>query len=65
MGLSVSAACWLWVLLQVAVGVPGVGILDAEAAVEELHEAHAALDEAARHQALAPEGLGDLLVGGP
>ena len=30
--------------------------------MEELHEADPALDEAARHQALTPEGLGDLLV---
>src|SRR2546425_10317542 len=50
------------VLLYVLVRVPGVGVLVAEPAVIELHEAHAALHQAARHQALATEGLRHRLV---
>ena len=48
--------------LDVVVRVPGVGVLVADAARENLHEADAALDEPARHQALPAERLGDLVV---
>ena len=50
------------VRLDVVVRVPRVGVLVADAAGENLHEAHAALDEPPRHQTLAPERLGDFLV---
>src|SRR5262245_56653709 len=50
------------VYLHVVVGVPGVQILLAKAAVIELHEADATLHEAAGHEALPAERLRDLLV---
>ena len=43
---------------QAAVGVPGAGA--AVGAVEDLHEAHAVLDQPPRGQALLAEGLGRL-----
>ena len=50
------------VLLQVAVRVPGVGVLHTQSSVEQLHEADATLDQAARHETLSAERLGDFLV---
>ena len=51
----------MWFGLQVAVGVPGAGA--AVAAVEDLDEAHAALDQPAGRQALLAEG--PRVVAGP
>src|SRR5437764_13106428 len=42
--------------------VPGVDVLVAHAAVKELHEADAVLDEAPRHQTLTRERLRDRIV---
>ena len=50
------------ILHEVAVGVPGVGVLVAHPAHEELDEPDPALDEPARHEALPAERLGELFV---
>ena len=50
------------VCADVFVGVPGIEILVAEAAVIELDEADTAFDETAGHEALATEGFGVALV---
>ena len=47
---------------DVAVRVPGVDVLIAHAAVEQLHEADAVLDQPPRHQTLPAERLGDRIV---
>ena len=42
--------------------VPRIGVLIAHAALEQLHETHAVLDQPAREQALPAERLGDRIV---
>jgi hypothetical protein len=48
--------------LDVVVRIPRVGVLIADAAGKDLHEAHAVLDEPARHQALPAERLADFFI---
>ena len=61
-GLSVSAACWVWFSFRLLWASQVSVFWTPSPPWKSCHEADAALDEPARHQALAPERLGDRLV---